>query len=67
MITSTLAQGLPIDETLSIYSDLAFRTAFGIYALALVASLIYYAGFRVAKVSHQELVTAGGTGAGARR
>lgn len=62
MITLTLAQGLPIDETLATYSDLAFRTAFGIYALALIASLIYYAGFRVAKVSEKELVTAGGTG-----
>ncbi|MEH6623027.1 MAG: c-type cytochrome biogenesis protein CcsB [Dietzia maris] len=62
MITSTLAQGLPIDETLATYSDLAFRTAFGIYVLALIASLIYYAGFRVAKVSEKELVTAGGTG-----
>ncbi|MCT2273874.1 c-type cytochrome biogenesis protein CcsB [Dietzia cinnamea] len=59
MITWTLAQGLPVDETLSTYSDLAFRTAFGIYALALVASLIYYAGFRVPKVSHQQLVGAG--------
>ena len=63
MITLTLAQGLPIDETLANYSDLAYRTAFGIYALALVASLIYYASFRVAKVPHRELVGAGGTGA----
>ena len=62
MITSTLAMGMPVDETLSTYSDLAFRTAFGIYVLALIASLIYYAGFRVAKVSEKELVAAGGTG-----
>ena len=62
MITSTLAMGMPVDETLSTYSDLAFRTSFGIYVLALIASLIYYAGFRVAKVSEKELVAAGGTG-----
>jgi len=60
--TLILAQGLPVNETLSTYSDLAFRTSFGIYVLALIASLIYYAGFRVAKVSEKELVTAGGTG-----
>ena len=62
MITLTLAQGLPIDETLSTYSDLAFRTSFGIYVLALVASLIYYAGFRVDKVSPRQLAGAGGPG-----
>lgn len=62
MITSTLAMGMPVDETLSTYSDLAFRTAFGIYALALIASMIYYAGFRVAKVADKELVAAGETG-----
>ena len=59
MNTLILAQGLPVNETLSNYSDLAFRTAFGIYVLALIASLIYYAGFRVAKVSQKELVAAG--------
>ena len=52
----------PVNETLSTYSDLAFRTAFGIYVLAFIASLIYYAGFRVAKVSEKELVAAGETG-----
>ncbi|GAA1051893.1 c-type cytochrome biogenesis protein CcsB [Dietzia natronolimnaea] len=57
-----LAQGLPIDETLSTYSDLAFRTSFAIYVLALVASLIYYAGFRVEKVSPRQLAGAGGPG-----
>lgn len=64
MITSTLAMGMPVDETLSTYSDLAFRTAFGIYALALLTSLIYYAGFRSPKVAHRELVAAGGSGVG---
>lgn len=64
MITLTLAQGamgLPVDETLSNYSDLAFRTAFGLYALALLASMIYYAGFKVAKApaAERELVGAG--------
>lgn len=62
MNTLILAQGMPVNETLSHYSDLAFRTAFGIYVLALIASLIYYAGFRVAKVSEKELVAAGETG-----
>lgn len=62
MNTLILAQGLPVNETLSNYSDLAFRTAFGVYVLALIASLIYYAGFRVAKVTEKELVAAGGTG-----
>lgn len=67
MITATLAQGatgLPVNESLSNLSDYAFRTAFGIYALALLASMIYYAGFRVAKVSgaERELAGAGGPG-----
>ena len=64
MNTLILAQGLPVNETLSNYSDLAFRTAFGIYALALLASMIYYAGFRVAKVteSRRELAGSGGPG-----
>lgn len=67
MITQTLAQGMPVNETFSMYSDLAFRSAFGIYALALLASMIYYAGFRVAKVDQnrvdqKELVGAGGPG-----
>lgn len=64
MNTLILAQGLPVNETLSNYSDLAFRTAFGIYTLALLASMIYYAGFRVAKVteSRRELAGSGGPG-----
>lgn len=64
MNTVILAQGLPVNETLSSYSDLAYRSAFGLYVLALVASLIYYAGFRVAKVtkSSRNLVGAGGPG-----
>lgn len=64
MNTLILAQGLPVNETLSNFSDLAFRTAFGLYVLALLTSMIYYAGFRVAKVSEQsrELVGAGGPG-----
>ena len=64
MITLTLAQGLPIDENLARYSDLAYQTAFGIFALALVASMVYYAGFRVAKVSQRELVGANEAGGG---
>lgn len=64
MNTLTLAQALPVDETLSTYSDLAFQTTFGLYTLALIASLIYYAGFRVAKVTQKELVTAGEAGSG---
>lgn len=64
MNTLILAQALPVNETLSNYSDLTFRTAFGLYALALLASMIYYAGFRVAKVteSNRELAGAGGPG-----
>lgn len=62
MNTLILAQGLPVNETLSNFSDLAFRTAFGLYVLALLASMIYYAGFRVAKVAEKELVAAGETG-----
>lgn len=53
MTVYTLAQGalrLPVDESLANYSDLAFRTAFGIYALALTAAMIYYASFRVARI-----------------
>lgn len=64
MNTVILAQRLPINGALSNYSDLAFRTAFGLYALALLASMIYYAGFRVAQVSasSRELAGAGGPG-----
>lgn len=59
MTTWTLAQGLPVNDTLSTFSDLAFRTAFGLYVLALLAAMIYYAGFRVAKVQQKELVGVG--------
>ncbi|MBB0968355.1 c-type cytochrome biogenesis protein CcsB [Dietzia aerolata] len=62
MNTVILAQALPVNETLSNYSDMAFRTSFAIYVLALLASMIYYGGFRAAKFTQKELVTAGGTG-----
>ncbi|MGI9588810.1 c-type cytochrome biogenesis protein CcsB [Dietzia sp. Alg238-R159] len=65
MITATLAQGamgLSVDEALSNYSDLAYRTGFGLYALALLAAVIYYAGFRVAKTAPRQLAGAGGPG-----
>lgn len=64
MLTLTLAQGVfgTVDENLSTYSDLAYRTGFGLYALALLASMIFYAGFRVARTAEKELVGAGGTG-----
>lgn len=65
MIVITLAQGAlgqAVDENLSSYSDFAYRTAFGVYVLALVTSMIYYAGFRVARIpaqSHKFAVPAG--------
>lgn len=64
MLTLTLAQGAiaTVDENLSTYSDLAYRTGFGLYALALLASMIHYAGFRVARTAKKELVMAGQTG-----
>ena len=62
MITAILAQGLPVDENLANYSDLAYRTAFGLYALALLASVVYYAGFRVQKTATRELVATDGEG-----
>lgn len=33
---------MPVNQTLSTFSDLAFQTAFAIYLLALVLSLVYY-------------------------
>ena len=41
MITFTLAQGMtmPVDENLSQFSDLAYRTGFGLYVLALLCRL----------------------------
>nr|WP_241726101.1 c-type cytochrome biogenesis protein CcsB [Dietzia sp. DQ11-38-2] len=59
-----MAQGAvgSVDQNLSVYSDLAYRTGFGLYALALLASMIFYAGFRVARTAEKELVNAGGTG-----
>lgn len=64
MITLTLAQGAigTVDDSLATFSDLAYKTGFGLYALALVASMVFYAGFRVAKTAQKELVTAGGPG-----
>ena len=66
MITSILAQDVPVNEGLSHISDLAYRTGFGLYAVALVFSLLYYGGYRMARVRtrerERELVTAcGGT------
>ncbi|MFL0577901.1 c-type cytochrome biogenesis protein CcsB [Dietzia sp. 179-F 9C3 NHS] len=54
--------GLPVDETLADFSDMAYKTGFGLYVLALIAAVIYYAGYQVAKTSQRELVAAGGSG-----
>ena len=64
MITFTLAQGMtmPVDENLSQFSDLAYRTGFGLYVLALLASLLYYAGFQVARTARREERVAVGAG-----
>lgn len=67
MITTLLAQGsgMPVDENLAHFSDLAFRSAFALYVIALVASLAYYAGFRVARTTRREERVAVGAGVGA--
>lgn len=65
MIIVTVAQGAmgsPVNETMSLYSDLAYRSSFGLYALALLTAVIYYAGFRVTQTATRELVSAGGRG-----
>lgn len=64
MINQIVAQGmgLPVDDTLADFSDMAYKTGFGLYVLALIASVIYYAGYRVAKTSQRELAGAGGPG-----
>ena len=33
---------MPVNQNLSSFSDIAFQTAFVIYAVALVLSLVYY-------------------------
>ncbi|MFD4428982.1 cytochrome c biogenesis protein, partial [Nocardia sp. NPDC058497] len=50
---------MPIDETLSRYSDFAFMSAMAVYALATVLLLVQYASARAKQVAARELVTAG--------
>lgn len=57
MILHSFAQQVltevPIDETLSSYSDVAFQTAFALYAVAMVAAVVYYAMFREPRAAAQ--------------
>lgn len=50
MIVHSLAQRVlaevPIDETLSSYSDTTYQTAFALYAVAMIAAIVYYAMYR---------------------
>lgn len=45
---------MPVNQTLSNFSDLSFRTAFVIYALALVLSLVYYGRMQTVIQAHRE-------------
>ncbi|MEU2255472.1 c-type cytochrome biogenesis protein CcsB [Nocardia xishanensis] len=54
---------MPIDETLAGYSNLAFKSAFVIYVLALGLLIAQYASVQTRKAEARELVTVGG-GAG---
>ncbi|WP_024801985.1 c-type cytochrome biogenesis protein CcsB [Nocardia sp. BMG51109] len=51
---------MPIDETLTGYSNLAFKTAFVIYVLVLAMLIVQYASARSRETSERELVTVGG-------
>lgn len=61
---------MPVDQTLSNYSDVAFQTAFVVYAVALVLSLMFYGRMQgvidgrrelaQAEAKKKELVAAGG-------
>ena len=51
---------MPINETLSHYSDLAFESAFAIFVLAFVLLIAQYATTRARAVQERELVAAGG-------
>ncbi|TQM30267.1 c-type cytochrome biogenesis protein CcsB [Nocardia bhagyanarayanae] len=51
---------MPIDETLAGYSNLAFKSAFVIYVLALGLLIAQYASVQTRKSEARELVTAGG-------
>lgn len=54
---------MPINETLSHYSDLAFESAFAIFVLAFVLLIAQYATTRARAVQERELVAAGGVSA----
>ncbi|CAM2839648.1 c-type cytochrome biogenesis protein CcsB [Skermania piniformis] len=55
---------MPIDESLAGLSDLAFRSAFAIYVLALVLLIARLASSQTARVNERELVAAPATGGG---
>lgn len=58
---------MPVNETLAQYSDLAFKSAFGVFILAVALILFSYSAVRTkaitAKDEARELVAAGGAGA----
>ncbi|MEG8180668.1 c-type cytochrome biogenesis protein CcsB [Nocardia terpenica] len=58
---------MPIDETIASYSDLAFKSAIVVYALAFVLLLVQYATAYTRRAEQREpaLVGAGATGSGA--
>ena len=51
---------MPINETLSQYSDWSFESAFAIYVLAFVLLIAQYASARATAVQEKELVGSGG-------
>ena len=61
---------MPVNQTLSNFSDVAFQSAFVIYVLALVLSLVYYGRMQgvidarrsLARAEHKELVAVGDGG-----
>ena len=50
---------MPVNQNLSHFSDLSFRTAFIIYALALILSLVYYGRMHSVVQAHRDLAEEG--------
>ncbi|MFI9510638.1 c-type cytochrome biogenesis protein CcsB [Nocardia sp. NPDC052566] len=51
---------MPINETLSRFSDFAFKTSIVVYALVLILLIVQYASTRSKQVAERELAYAGG-------
>jgi cytochrome c-type biogenesis protein CcsB len=55
---------MPIDETIAAYSDLAFKSAIVVYAVAFVLLVVQYAAAYTRKADERELALVGANGAG---